>query len=766
MIGSFQQKDGYLENNEYVVTWAIGHLVELAEPHDYDTQLQKWAMDTLPIIPSKFKLKTNKKTAKQFKIVKQLVNRPDIEQLICATDAGREGELIFRYIYRLTGCKKSFKRLWLSETTPAAVKKGFTELRPGTEFNSLAEAAEARSKADWLIGINATRSFTVKHNTLLSIGRVQTPTLALIVNREREIKNFVPEPFWELHAEFSKNDGQLYVGRWFKGEQNRFKDQQEARAVQARIDGQPATVLEVEEKDVAELPPLLFNLNELQKEANKKYGLSAARTLDLAQSLYEARKLLTYPRTDSRHLTTELAKTIPERLSALAGAEEYMHYANAAKSAGVPSKRYVDDGKVSDHTALIPTGVKPNLDNLPPDERKIYDLVARRFLAIFYPPAKYKQTKLITEAAGEIFLTTGRVELDKGWKKVYATEKNSSGEDEGTGVIPELTRDESVQTTKTEIKEKETRPPKRYTEASLLAVMEGAGRLMEDRELKEAMKDHGLGTPATRAATIERLLKVGYIERQKKTLVPTTKGETLINLVPEIIKNPEFTGQWEKTLADIEASAADTEEFMTGIKKLTGEIVELARNQVASNQVQTDYETLGKCPLCGQDIIEGKKGYGCTGFRGGCKFVIWKEIANKKISQNQAKTLLEKGKTGIIKSFTSKAGKKFDAALKLSNDGKVEFDFPERSRQSLGSCPLCGKDVTETPKGYSCSGCKFIVWKEIARKKITENQVKELMKKGQTGVIKGFKSKAGKKFEAALILGEGGRVEFKFNAKE
>ena len=326
VLGNFQKQDGYLENNEYVVTWAIGHLVELAEPEDYDVKLKKWEPNTLPILPDSFKLKANPKTIKQFKIVKQLVNRADIDQLVCATDAGREGELIFRYIYRLSGCQKPFLRLWLSETTPAAVKKGFAALQPGTKFNHLAAAAEARSQADWLIGINATRAFTVRHHNLLSIGRVQTPTLALIVNREREIRNFVPQKFWELYAEFTKSDGRLYAGRWFKGEQNRFDDLQSAQAVQSRVDGQAAAVRDLEEKEIVEPPPLLFNLNELQKEANKKFGFSAARTLELAQSLYETRKLLTYPRTDSRHITAELAKTIPKRLSALSCAADYLSY--------------------------------------------------------------------------------------------------------------------------------------------------------------------------------------------------------------------------------------------------------------------------------------------------------------------------------------------------------------------------------------------------------------------------------------------------------
>lgn len=765
ILGRFNSKDGYLENNEYVITWAIGHLVELAAPEDYNPQLKKWSFDTLPILPEKFKLKANPGTKKQFKVVKELLNRPDIGQLICATDAGREGELIFRYIYHLSGCKKPFVRLWLSETTPAAVKKGFANLRPGIEFDRLGYAAQARSQSDWLIGINATRSFTVKHNDLLSVGRVQTPTLALIVNREHEINNFVTEPYWELYAEFTKNNGETYTARWFKGEQNRFHDPHAARALQDKVDGQPAAVQKVEEKDITELPPLLFNLNDLQKEANKKYGLAAARTLELAQSLYETRKLFTYPRTDNRHITRELAKTIPGRLNALTSAVEYMPYTATAIAAGTPGKRYVDDSKVSDHTALIPTEIKPVLDNLPTDERKIFDLVARRFLAIFFPPARYKKTIVTTEAAGETFLTVGRVELDKGWKTVFTFVENEPGEEEGTGVIPKLGQGESVQTTKTEIREKKTKPPKRYTEASLLAVMEGAGRLLDDKELKEAMKGHGLGTPATRAAIIERLIKVGYIERQKKNLVPTSKGEALINLVPEIIKNPDFTGKWEKTLADIEAGAADPEEFMAGIKKLTTEIVELVRNQVAS-QLPSKKEPLGKCPLCGKDVIEGNKGYGCSGYKEGCKFVIWNKIAGKKLSLVQAKTLLEKGKTSIIKGFKSKKGNKFDAVLQLK-DGKVEFLFDSQAeKQPHGRCPLCGKDVIESAKGYGCSGykagCKFVIWKEISGKKITVNQVQDLLQKGKTALIKDFKSKTGKNFDAILVL-QDGKVGFEFN---
>jgi DNA topoisomerase-3 len=764
-LGQFKNKDGYLENDKYVVTWAIGHLVELANPEDYDPQLKKWAFETLPIMPEKFKLKANSGTKKQFKVVKELLNRSDIEQLICATDAGREGELIFRYIYRLAGCKKPFKRLWLSETTPAAVKKGFASLRPGCDFDRLAAAAEARSRADWLIGINATRAFSVRYKVLLSVGRVQTPTLALIVNREREIKNFMSTPYWELHAQFAKNDGQNYTGKWFHGEQNRFNTPEEARIVQVKVNGQPATVVEVEEKDISEQPPMLFNLNDLQKEANKKFGISAAKTLEAAQSLYETRKLVTYPRTDSRHITRELAETIPGRLAILAGLDEYGPFAATAQAAGIPGKRYVDDGKVSDHTALIPTTVKPDFAKLTPNERNIYDLVVRRFLAIFYPAARYKQTRVVTESAGETFVTAGKVELEKGWKAVYAPVENGDKHEGEPGAVPALVPGEALLTEKTEIQEKKTQPPKRYTEASLLAVMEGASRLLDDRELKEAMKGHGLGTPATRASIIERLIKVGYIERNKKTLVPTEKGVALIDLVPDIIKNPELTGRWEKTLADIETGTADPQEFMAGIKKLAGEIVELVRNQ-AANQLQANQDPLGKCPICGKEVIEGNKGYGCSGYKEGCKFVIWKEIAGKKITPAQAKALLVKGKTGIIKGFKSKKGNKFDAVLQLK-DGKVEFWFDnDNTKQAIGKCPLCGKDITESAKGYGCTGykegCKFVIWKEIAGKKITPAQAKALLAKGKTGTIKGFKSKTGKKFDAVLVL-QDGKVGFEFN---
>lgn len=691
VLGQFEKKDGYLENGQYVVTWAIGHLVGLADPEDYSPDFKKWVIGTLPILPDKFRLKANSKTIKQFKTIKDLAARSDIGTLVNACDAGREGESIFRNIYRLAGCKKPFTRLWLSETTPAAVIKAFNLLRPGSEYDRLGHAAEARSRADWLIGINATRAFTCRHsvNGALSVGRVQTPTLALIVNREQEINNFVTTPYWELYAEFTKNTGETYIGKWFKYDTDRFNNPDVARTIQGKVQGQPGEVIDMEQKDISEPPPLLFNLNDLQKEANKKYGMAAAETLETAQALYETRKLLTYPRTDSRHMTIEMAGTITNRLNALAAVPEYNSFTEQAQKASLHGKRYVDDSKVTDHTALIPTDKKPNINALTSAERKIYDLVVRRFLAIFFPPALYKQTRVVTRSAGETFLTTGRVEITPGWKQVYTPAEDEAEEskkdkdnESRTTSVPELAKGDRTRVTKTEIQEKKTKPPKRYTEASLLATMEGAGRLLDDAGLKEAMKGHGLGTPATRAAIIERLIFVGYLQRQKKMLLPTPKGITLINLVPEIIKSPEMTGRWEKTLADIEKGTANPGDFMTGITELTRKIVELARGQETaavnagnSSGSGNGRESLGKCLLCNREVVEFPKSYGCTGYKEGCKFAIWKEIAGKKISQAQARTLLKNGVTSVLKGFKSKDKKPFEAQLVINKEGKVVFEF-------------------------------------------------------------------------------------------
>ncbi len=768
-LGSFRKTEGYLENQEYIVSWAFGHLLELAEPHEYDENLTKWNLEQLPIIPSDFRLKPVREGRKQLQVLKKLLNSQEVEEVINACDAGREGELIFRRIYRYCGCRKPLRRLWLSEATPSAIKNAFQRLLAGKEMDNLAAAAEARAEADWLVGINATRAFSVRHYSVLSVGRVQTPTLALVVTREREIRDFKPVKYREIWAVFSKDTGETYPAKWTGSNDGRLFTPEELNAILKKIEGAAAgTVTGVEQKESAEQPPMLFNLNDLQKEANKRYGLTAQQTLDAAQKLYEKYKLLTYPRTDSRHITQAMVSTLSARLNALSEVSDYKSLIPETQCK--LGKRYVNDGKVTDHHAIIPTDKKPDLSSLSKNERLVYDLVARRFLAVFYPDARYAVTKVTTDVNGESFTSKGRVELERGWKAVYRNEPAQQKEEEGTEerALPRLAENETVTVQKVETPEKQTKPPKRYTEAALLAAMENAGRLLEDKDMADTLKSAGgIGTPATRAAIIERLIRVGYIQRQKKTLLPTPKGETLIDLVPEQVKSVEMTAEWEEGLRQIEEGQNAAAAWLEGIKNSTREVVQIAKEQKASSAVGQNREILGKCPLCGKDVIEGKKGYGCSGYKEGCKFVIWKEIAGKKITAKQAKDLLAKRKTAVIKGFKSKNGKKFDAALKLSGEGRVEFEFPERNAEAVGKCPLCGRNVIEGKKGYGCSGyregCKFVIWKEIAGKKITTKQAKDLLEKGKTGVIKGFASRAGKKFDAALVIQGDGKVSFEFD---
>lgn len=788
VLGSFERKDGSLENDEYIISWAFGHLVELADPSVYNPAFKKWDLATLPIIPENFKLvEIAGSSAKQLRVLKKLLNLAEVSQVVNGCDAGREGESIFRRIYGYCGCRKPIKRLWLSETTPAAVKAAFNALREGREYINLAAAAEARGQADWLVGLNGTRAFTVRHGAVLSVGRVQTPTLNLIVVRERDIKNFVPVPYWEIWGAFQTDKG-IYKGKWFRDREDRLVTREEACSLVNKIfgEGQPVKgqVLSLEQKEAKEPPPFLYNLNDLQKEGNRRYGFTAQQVLDIAQTLYEKHKLLTYPRTDSRHLSNAMISTLPERLATLKKAPKY--------AALIPDtlqglgKRYVDDGKITDHHAVIPTAVDPSRAQLTDQEEKIYRLVVRRFLSIFYPEARYAVTEIVTETMGENFKSKGRIELTAGWKIVWRGVNNQekveelngdTGEDEAQ-TLPPLTQGESVAVAKIESLEKQTKPPKRFTEATILSAMEGAGKLIDNKEMAEVLKEvGGIGTPATRAAIIERLIKVEYVARDKKSLVPTAKGELLIDLVPEQLKSVELTAAWEDGLRQMEEGKQDAVAWIDGIKEYTRELVDLARNQEASVGVAVEKNALGQCPVCKRDVVETTKSYGCTGYKDGCKFAIWKEIAGKKITLKQAEDLLAKGKTGVLKGFKGKLGKSFEAALVIGDGGKVEFGFPDRTNAAgdssgattnhtaLGKCPVCGKDVVESTKGFGCSGykdgCKFVIWKEISKKKIGVTIAKELLIKGRTGKMKGFKSKAGKDYEATLVLVDG-KIEFEF----
>lgn len=672
VLGSFKKQDGYLENDDYVISWAIGHLMALSEPEDYDPALRKWSLEKLPIIPSKFSIKPKDKTKKQLQIINNLINRSDITSLINAGDAGREGQLIQHYIYQYAGCKKPIERLWLSETTDKAIKKAFSCLRPDSDYDNLTRAAVARNQADWIIGINATRGFSVAHNGVFSVGRVQTPTLAILTAREQEIEAFTVEKYYELIVNFEKK-GEEYSGKWFKNKSVRAENREVVAAIQSKINGKPGVVEKIQEKDIKEVAPLLCNLNDIQKLANKLWGYTAAKTLSICQKLYEERKLLTYPRTDSRHLTVAMAETVPERLASLSGTE-LGKFLPPIKGKAL-GKRYVDDSKVTDHTAIIITDTVPNLSFLQEEESNIYLLVAKRLLAAFYPQAKYKQTKIITMIEGEPFYSQGKVVVDLGWKAIASTEEEKGKEKEKEAIIPDLSKGDVVDQISNEIQEKKTQPPKRLTEADLLNAMEHAGKLVDDEALKEAMSGKGLGTPATRAGIIERLISVGYVERQKKSLVPTDKGKQLIVIVPDKLKNPELTGEWEKKLLDMEAGKYSDKVFMEEISCLVGEAVDKAKSEAGTRLISSS-TPIGVCPKCGKPVRENRMAYGCSGYREGCDFVIWKTMAEKEISPDIAKTLLEKGVTKKMGGFRSKkSNKKFSTVLKFDENFKVVFDF-------------------------------------------------------------------------------------------
>lgn len=592
VLGCREKGDGLLAGGNYIVSWAVGHLAALCNPEDYNPAWKKWSMETLPIMPEQMQLQAVVSGRAQLAVLKKLLRSPEVESLICATDSGREGELIFRYIYQLCGCRKPFRRLWVSSMTDEALREGFASLRPGADYDNLFASARCRSEADWLVGINASRAYTLKYNTLLSIGRVQTPTLAIIVARAQEIAAFVPEEYWELRADFALADGQTYWGVWQdKQGKTRLVGPQaaeQAKALQAAVKGRPAQVLQVGREEKSQPPPLLYDLTELQRDCNRRYGYSAQKTLDIAQSLYERRKLLTYPRTDSRYLSDDLAPHLAGRVQRLAGLAQFSDLAAPLLGQPLPlSKRIIDNSKISDHHAIIPTEGNLRLEGLTPDELRVFRLVALRFLAVFYPPYRYAVTKVLTQVQteanpqGELFASRGQEVLQAGWQAVYqqlqaweaaetppkktATAKKSAKEDDQQ--LPRLQEGQPAQVLAVKSSRKKTQPPKPYTEAGLLSAMENAGRFVEDEALREQLKENGLGTPATRAAIIERLLKVGYIRRQGKNLLPTEKGERLMEVVPPELKSPETTGKWERGLSAIAGGRMTDEVFMASIRR-------------------------------------------------------------------------------------------------------------------------------------------------------------------------------------------------------
>ncbi len=578
VLGSGKQETGCLVGNKYVVTWAIGHLVSLMEPDEIDQKYSKWNANLLPILPDVIPLKVLKPTKDQFENVKKLMNSADIGEIVCATDAGREGELIFRYIYQMAGCKKPFTRLWISSMTDEAIKNGFAALKPSSDYEGLYASAKCRSEADWLVGMNATRAFTLRYNCLLSVGRVQTPTLALIVKRDREIAAFKPEPYLEISADFG-----AWKGNWFDREtkQTRTDDEAKAKAICEKVKGKTATVIEYEKSEKRVPPEKLYDLTTLQREANRKYGYSAEKTLKLAQALYETHKLLTYPRTDSRFLPDDMKAKVRVTLERLP--EPYAAFIEKAKPLK-DSARIYDNSKVSDHHAIIPTDKKPVLSNLSADEKNIYNMVALRLIANHYPDYTYLACSVITEAESELFKTNANTPLELGWKALYKDEDSKKSEND---TIPELKVGDTSTVRKTKLTKKTTSPPARYTEDTLLKAMEDAGKTIEDEELREKMKDAGLGTPATRAAIIQRLLTVGYITRAKKQLISTDKGDKLIQVVPDEMSSALTTGKWERALNkmaqlnDKGALAEKQSKFMQSIRAYSSFLTDYAAHKAA-----------------------------------------------------------------------------------------------------------------------------------------------------------------------------------------
>jgi DNA topoisomerase III len=798
-LGKVPKKNDIFENDDFVITSAIGHLVELCLPGEMDKKRGKWSFANLPIIPDRFALKPIEKTQARFNLIKRLLKRADIAEIINACDAGREGELIFYYLLKLAGNKKPTRRLWLQSMTPEAIRDGFANLREEAEMIPLADAAVCRSESDWLVGINGTRALTAFNSKgggfqLTPVGRVQTPTLAILAEREITIRDFVPRTYFEVFGDFdviAGNDApaapeaRSYRGRWFDetfkkndredSRPERIWERQRAETIASKCAGKPGSI-EEEKKPTTQVAPLLYDLTTLQREANTRFSLSARRTLQIVQTLYERHKVLTYPRTDSRYLPEDYIGNAKAVLTKFEDQDLAGHAKTAlAKGWVKPNKRIFNDSKVTDHHAIIPTGVSTkNLDEL---EMKIFDMVARRFIAAFYPPAQFEVTTRITRVEGEAFKSEGKIITDAGWLAVYGKQAAGEGEQTLCSVAP----GESAQTRNVEITENQTKPPARFSEGTLLTAMEGAGKLVDDEELREAMSQRGLGTPATRAQIIEGLLLDGYITRQGRELFVTQKGLSLINLLHGIgiqaLTSPEMTGEWEFKLKQMEHGAMPRPEFMDGIRRFAADIVAKAKN-FSGDSVEGRFTDLeAKCPRCGHTTFkESYKAYECKG----CGLLIWKNMAGRELERNEVRSLLETGSVGPLEGFRSKLGRPFTASIKIDGEFKQAFDFGEEADgngaaidfstlPSIAPCPVCKSGtVHDTGNAYQCSNtpkCKFRMGKTICQREVPREQVLKLIETGKTDLIPRFISKKGKPFSAFLKL-EGSKVGFEFEARK
>jgi DNA topoisomerase III len=787
-LGGFTKAADYYESDKYVLSSAVGHLLEIACPEEYEVKRGKWSFTHLPVVPPYFDLKPIARSEDRLKILLRLIKRKDVTALINACDAGREGELIFRLVVQHAKAKQPIKRLWLQSMTPAAIKDGFTSLREDSELLPLADAAKSRSEADWLIGINGTRAMTAFNSKeggfyLTTVGRVQTPTLAVLVEREERIRAFKARDYWEVHATFKAAAGE-YNGRWFDPKFRKPEDDEHARAeriwvqpdadaIAAACAGKPGSVSE-ESKPTTQSSPLLFDLTSLQREVNGRFGLSARNTLAVAQALYERHKVLTYPRTDSRALPEDYIPTVKKTMEMLKESNAYVvHAKNVLKNQWVkPNKRIFDNTKISDHFAIIPTLLAPKA--LSEIEQKVYDLVVKRFLAVFHPSAEFMQTTRITEVEGHLFKTEGKVLVAPGWLAVYGRE--IAGEDEN---LIAVAAGEKVETETIEARGTQTKPPARYSEATLLSAMEGAGKLVEDEELRAAMDQKGLGTPATRAAIIEGLIKEEYVHRNGRELVPTPKAFSLMFALRHFgvteLASPELTGEWEYKLKEMEKGRLSREAFMSHITEATNDLVARIRD---GNIPDTAFATVDvPCPKCGGLVQENYRKFQCLS----CDFNMWKVISGREWAAEEVAELISKKEIGPLTGFRSKMGRPFAASLKLNAEFRAEFDFGQNledegeavdfsGQERVGACPKCSAGVFEHGSGYICEKatgsartCDFRSGRIILQQEISREQMTKLLSEGRTDLLTGFVSNRTRRaFKAFLVKQPDGKIGFEF----
>ena len=803
-LGGFTKHDDYFESDKYVLSSAVGHLLEIAVPEEYDVKRGKWSFTHLPMIPPHFALNPIPKTEARLKVLNRLIKRKDVTEIINACDAGREGELIFRLIAQHAKAKQPVKRLWLQSMTPGAIRDGFNKLRDDKDMQPLADAARCRSEADWLIGINGTRAMTAFNSKeggfyLTTVGRVQTPTLSIVVEREEAIKKFISRDYWEVRAEFVCAAG-VYEGRWldtkFKKDSvdperraERLWSKTAADSIATACRNQPGKVSE-ESRPTTSMSPALFDLTSLQREANSRFGFSAKNTLAIAQALYERHKVLTYPRTDSRHLPEDYLATAQETLEALKESNNYQPFAAQIlnKKWLKPNKRIFDNTKISDHFAIIPTTQAPK--GLSEAEQRLYDLVTRRFMAVFFPAAEFQVTTRFTEVSGHQFKSEGRVMTNPGWLAIYGKEALDK-DSEDSGLLVPVAKDEKVRTETINVNPLTTRPPARYTEATLLTAMEGAGKQLED-DLRDAMAGKGLGTPATRAAIIEGLLTEKYMHREGREMIPTAKAFQLMTLLHGLgvdeLTLPELTGEWEYKLSQMEKGQISREEFMREIAQMTQIIVKRAK-EYDEDTIPGDYATLKTpCPNCGGVVKENYRRFACTQ----CEFSIGKTPGSRQFEVAEVEQLLKDRSIGPLQGFRSKMGRPFAAILKIVRDEeiknyKLEFDFGQNQdsdenaeavdftgKTPLGACPKCGSGVYEMGLAYVCEktvakpkACDFRSGRIILQQEILPQQMSKLLNEGKTDLLPGFVSQRTRRpFKAFLVRGKDGKVGFEFEERK